>query len=1732
MTLDSYPYEFSEVLEARDAPNEREIARNITQADRTWLRNVLLPNQDARQAFKDPMTVEKILLSAYGVTLVDLVGAFLMRPSTQDCSYLYTPSFGLEHFDTQTAAINCVFERLTLETQRDELLRFVAVDIKSRIQFDSYLQLKTEPIKGAVFLDRRRSIDLHEKHNLQALGEELLKLPSLAALLDKMLDDELGRRFANVDLAAVRMISYVSGSQNDKDDDSDPKHQPAATHSLSDAVLTHYRTGAWPAGQSRAFVAPGYNAVPADVVFWEDALAKISDSLKVRLQSELESYWNGKMDNGYSRRAFFTEVMGTCWRTELIKQLQWDSIGSRTQHWLAGLYPHRPARLPRTHIKSLGYKTSKPSQAALANAFLVSDESASPGSLFIYTYGRLMEFNSQEALNNYLLQELHDIDRLDELPETLSLTELTDLLHYPTHATQLAPLAQPIFENRLEAIIAKQLENIEYVLARYSRSKGQLNLGAALEVALDVRAMINSRLSSIGTRGRWTLRLDLSADADIQPAPQPIEPPTTTPASASEQWHTLNTLKFRLANELAKRPDLLTFAQSSLHDEWVNAKRTDLDPANIYFNQYESASDEQQALQPITSISLAEHLLERSVGLVPLLAQSTDSGLFSRSQAGSWSRIANLDMATINALVDAALVDFLPRFLHQHRTIYSQLSPLIGNALDQGLRHEARQRVLAGTLDDGARELLETVLDHPDSARRKGLRGFIADAFGLTLKIAGQALPYRLFNCFLITERGGLDPINSGRALLWTPAGGLEAFDSLHSTEAELTRRLHAPDQRLSLLENLIAALPSADNQHNGLGIGFVRIRDNFLTHLIYSVADKALGDIVEAASAQLPAASLQGHLQSCLLRHASLAPLEKALEATQHSRLHSALPAWLANARADEQLALAELLDQHRQHIDAPLDYHHDIPAIRDFARTKIGSLLSRDFPTSGLSPDDVHLSTDSREARSSSPQTLTDYALRHFDEIDGASATRLHTNTLPDGLTVARLNALIKEADIGTHYAALLESHLSHGENRVPERQALFNPHLIWQSLEHALCQYLRQSLSAQAHGFIRHVLGMPDGVARLPLVGSNIVVRPLELLRLARASADRALGLYLIGRSDTQGPLVLFSPYGEQPAFREYGNESLFMSELGRPGALRQLVLGRISSSVRQLYSEQAFSTRTVSVTWNIIKGHFLNRLYNDMTALLKDQLGLQGTQGQQSAWSTVVHLLGNQLHQGTQLMLGRLRMPWVIWQTLPRFKDAMDNAWQGRWAQAMEDFTGALAQLALARKAPAASALIELPKPAQTPAPPATPVESPFLQWPAWGDMPLTQEQQNRLLGYEVRDIALSDLEHDAALGTHTDPRTHRQYAAVRGRVFQVRIEDRRWRIVTDQEPGPWLRKDAQGQWDMDLKGRLLGGGDGNRLIDRITTRQTVSREVKVLAAGMKSIRHLYPDKARQLRQGHALAVTYLRNARQRLGSLAAGTRLDNQRQLYLQAVFGLKTISRGLNKRIGRMLDRLLRELLSPARSPDLSELYVVGASRTPERRCAAFVVTCDRTRKIYLNELFFEPGLEVYDPIRPRTFNSVLHNMATILLHEFSHIVFDTVDIAYMDSFRPFYDLLDNTTSEGRARQQELKELQEMALSSRTPSEHLFRFEDRITGTWHDIEDDPYTRVLALTRCPDLQDARRKFQDDEARRIDVILANADSVALFVSYLGRPTEFYPIFSGAPHREQGPIPASTI
>ncbi|WP_410923578.1 hypothetical protein, partial [Pseudomonas aeruginosa] len=66
--------------------------------------------------------------------------------------------------------------------------------------------------------------------------------------------------------------------------------------------------------------------------------------------------------------------------------------------------------------------------------------------------------------------------------------------------------------------------------------------------------------------------------------------------------------------------------------------------------------------------------------------------------------------------------------------------------------------------------MLDTVLTPESLTRltRHGIHGFIPDAYALALGIGTSATLQPLANLFVLTERGGLDPQRSGRALLWT----------------------------------------------------------------------------------------------------------------------------------------------------------------------------------------------------------------------------------------------------------------------------------------------------------------------------------------------------------------------------------------------------------------------------------------------------------------------------------------------------------------------------------------------------------------------------------------------------------------------------------------------------------------------------------------------------------------------------------------------------------------------------------------------------------------------------------------------------------------------------------------------------------------------------------------------------------------------------------------------------
>ncbi|CAD5199688.1 dermonecrotic toxin domain-containing protein [Pseudomonas sp. FEN] len=1283
----------------------------------------------------------------------------------------------------------------------------------SPYEFSEALELRDAPNARETALqitqaNRRQSIENNLDHTLKNLHDELLRLPPLKSLLDQLLERTLGQRFAQVSLSSLRVISYEPPT-SDGHAASLPLRR-ISTRSLSETLLECYNRGGWPTGQTREFVAPGYVCSVTDTATWEKTIANLSDQLINHLESALRAFWKEPLDNGQARQELFIDAMGTRFRAELLQERDWNALSPEDGYLLCGLYPLEATRLRDLTVYSLEIKTSERS-SVLANAFVVRSERQQQPGFFLYAAARLQTFESEPALLASVKARLQDPDQGDELRHGLSLRERADLKNSQITGTALLPGNLSVFTEQLDSIVAKQRDNVKYVFERYRTSNGALALAAAFEQALDVRALIDPRLATLTPLGRWSHRLDLSpSEKLVEPSRRRTLLPTLE--TVRYQLKTLNTLKTRLAEGLDRRPSLKGFIQSELSRELNLAHGGKLSPDNLYINQYASAlptfGDTTQV--PSRSQNLVEHFLERLTQHSGALAKAPHSGLFSKDPKGNWARVANLDIAQLNTIVDKAMADFFGHYLRQQRSVYGELSESLSEAVICGLRREAQFKVLRGALREADLELLDNLLDGHRRDRRRGLRGFIPDAFALTFRTDAAAAPVKLHNCFLLTERGGLDTEYCASVLLWTPVQGAQAFHSFQAAEVELQRRLHDPLERLALLENIArherpANLPLAQNQpspHQAYpALGFELIRNSLPGDQQHSLVDKALGDLAKAMASGYSGEHFHLHLQSCLDAHSTLPALEKAIQGAENAALHLAMPSWLAGTSDSRQFALATLLDRYRQDAATTPDYHQDIPDIRDNARTKVMSLLSRDFPTARLDPDKISVVLTLRNAAEVIRESLTDFALRHFDDIDHSSL-RVHMleGVLPKALTPDRLKTLVQEAAVGSHYANLLESYLSDSQ-----RHPAFRQHFFWQSLLHAFTQVIQNTLSATAHDFIKHLLAMPDGLARKPLNGQRIDLRPVELISNAQSEADPVAGFYLIGPQPGKGgPRILFSPQGPQPIFQEYPDEAAFLADLRDSTSLQQRVLERLAPERREHYARQVFTARraALAISDNPLRGNLFQRLYQDTTALLKDLLGRQSVQDQSPAWSNVLSRLKGGLYQGGTYLLGRLRLPLLIWQTFAQLKDATEKAWQDHWSEAIEAFVISLAQLAVARRGWSPSSLAGI---AQTETEGV--IESPFPM-PAWADSRLTSGQKAAILAFEAHDVALEDMTLDLAGGLHHEPTTGSTFAVVGGKVFQVQQDDRRWRVFKDNTRGPWLQQDRHQQWSFDRPGHCI------------------------------------------------------------------------------------------------------------------------------------------------------------------------------------------------------------------------------------------------------------------------------------------------------------------------------------
>lgn len=1028
------------------------------------------------------------------------------------------------------------------------------------------------------------------------------------------------------------------------------------------------------------------------------------------------------------------------------------------------------------------------------------------------------------------------------------------------------------------------------------------------------------------------------------------------------------------------------------------------------------------------------------------------------------------------------------------------------HTLSTALRSELKLHAVTRTLSATEQAIIKSVLDTPVRLQRAALNGFLPDVFSLALKTGAATAPLKLASCFVLTERGGLDPKHSGKAILWTPASGFEAFRALTPLLTELDRRLKDADDRTTLLENLGRSERVAGQTYTLAPLQ--RIDEHFLDHVQKPYVQLDQACVTRALATKLPATTLASLLKLVALRQ-PMTGLDRATDIAQSLATQQKLPAWLAKASIQDQILHGELLQQYLNNVTDDQDY---LTGIRSLARTAHHALEKRiKADTFDIDPDKVQILISARSRSAASTQTLTDFALTHLKDLDKTHFTlvSLDNTEIPGDMDQSYIRDLIRNLKLGEHQQKTLNEAFADTQANATDRRKRFYTQLPWQLMHYAHTEKLQERLSETGFDLIRQVMDMPDAIARTAVDGAHAIIRPLELLGIKSEQAIKVPGVYLIGSSaDSTAPQVLVAPHSPRHGVKEYKNETQLLTELKTRGGLLDWVLMNLPQPDRiQLeYRMMTSSNRLPEVTLasNPIKGNLFKHLFNDNVGLLVRLLGCQIDDNKQGEWATIKHVLSEDLHEAFTFLTGKLAYPITVWRSYRDIKQSAEDLQTHKWGAAIKEFISGIAQLASLRQSLEAQA-----KSSSTPSTP-TP-ETPNTRF-KWQNVAITAPERTQLKRHESIDVDLNSLTLNSSLGLYTHPTTKKTYAPVEGKVYPVAKRGTHWRIADTKIRGPRLTQNVSKQWVLDRQTPAPRFSIGNRL----STAYSVWEGMNVDASGMPEIRRLFPQKARQIDEALDLATTYAWNCFQNLQLLKSSDKTVTPVHQLIMDFIDVPQVQSAHVEQFEKVLGDIFAALLDPSLRKPKSSRFVVGRLVSGAETSFAFTIPTDAKRKIYLAEKFFNTGFDSYHPhLSDPSFPINTHARAATLIHELSHLFCNTEDIAYLDSGKPFSHLIDTTSTTARDLKDALNTLQDTALSIKTPLTQLFMTQDPDTGEWEDPGSTSYentdrvkAHILTLTGGENLSGARKIFKRDPLVRLKVLLGNADSVAWLISHMGR------------------------
>lgn len=1600
MSTPTLPLFFPQALNSPGHWTDLGKTHGLTREDFEWFKHLKLASHALRNQQSPPMHVEKILIGAGGLS-VPLAGCFLLSATPDDQGLiLYTPYAGIKKFTSRTALTEQIKTLLGDANEDDDSVAFLSLSARKTLAAASDINVTFETIEGDVFDDQRAVIQINQRFNDQAMVDELQKLPTLTALLDTVLEKLLKPAFPALDQRRTRVGFFNETAP----DTANPKASGVRhwTHSLSlsQALLVYYRHKGWPTGQRAEFSHPQRISQTTDQKAWETAIQTAADSLLSRISEQLQDFWNEGSVDGATRMAFFARTIREKARAELLLKREAEIITPEQSRALHSLIEPTTTVYPALTLETVRLWEYEPNFVELAGSLMISQGSSNA---FLYTPAQgLQVLEDYQDLKDTLEKKSTEAGHDDELYDLMSLEERDRFIGFHQAQVSGAVISGSLFKTLFEAIITKQLQNLEYALQVFRFSDGAVDIHAFFDKALDIRSLINESLLTIDVKGRWSTRPVLSG----------------------------------------KHPSRV------LADTAAGYAKT--------FQAVEGPMRSEFAAQPVNTLAAQRVYLE-----------------------GMKAKLAH--------------------------------------AFSVGLRGEAALRELSGSLKNRDWHVVDTVFnpDRADRKSRSAVRGFYPDAYSLVLECSGETNVLPLAHCVLLTERGGIDPQHSGRAILWTPAAGFEAFSTVSSARQQLNLRLLDPERRLVLLENLA---PAQRKFHRRYSLNRLQlIEGNVLQHLAQSAIELFLARGEHVRTLKLRATQQDKALKA-LSQDVIDTNLRRAgwiAEAISHQQ---SLPAWLGMAPVDQQQMHVELLEQYRQSVTDDKDYLHGIQTLEDYVREKLASLLVARFPGNTLNPDLIEITPNL--ALAGPAQSLTGFALNHVNIAQGtgfkvASGT---TQALPEGLDQAAVRQLLLSLDIQQDFGKKVTDALTGTD--AAARTSRFVKQLPWQLLQHAHALKLQQHLSHGAFDLITQVLDLPDATARATVKDAHAIIRPLELIKTAGATAVQASGLYLISPgAGKQGSHVLYAPYHTGEIFSEFADEASVVAAINTPGALQDLILRRLPESERAIFSNLLQSTSgqlsEITLGNTAITGNILTRLFNDNKGLISHLLGSQGATTRQSDWEAVKWLFSAGIKLISGLLPGKLAYGRFLWQAYKDFKASAEDLQDHHWERAMRSFIAGGAQMVTLGRLSLEAESLSAPA-ADTPEPVPTPVVN-----PQWSNVQPTAPRRTSLQRFETSTVALADLTKRVSDGTYLDSVSRKRYSPIAGKVYPVTRSGTVRRIQDDQQQGPSLLTTSTHQLILDPDLHTVHYGRAiSTLRNKYVTHSLARKVINIEARGMEEIRRRFPERARKIVQAIDMARFYAFNALHNLVLLKAllpGTRLDT----FLKHFFDVDRVDATLLEKIRQAIVPICNALVDPNDELLDTDRFVVGSNRYEDSDIIAFVLDDDLRRTVHFTEFFFDHQLERYETCLTEPFNIEGHSQASTLVHEFGHIYSKALDIESLEARRPFADLISPITQFGSEIKDDQQEYQREALSLLTPTEELFSRWNSELEEWVSMDEVPglehiSEQILELTGSRTMDEARTAFLDpvDPTVRINVILRNADSLALLICEMGRQLDPVP------------------